>query len=399
MSIGENIRMAWEGLKANKMRALLTMLGIIIGIASVIGILTIGNGLNSSVTGAMGSLGVSNIEVSLQRRPSDSNSRPPVTEKDLITTAMLAALRERYSEAMVGMAVTQGVGSGQAKSGRNYANLSVMGINDEYLSVNNIKMLKGRNFHARDEESRRGVAIVSNKLVNNMFRGDANAALGQELVVYIGQNIYEFTIVGVYEYEVTVFNMTNASERDISTQVYIPIATAKKLVGVTSDGYRNVTVMAANAVDSIAFAEQIRLFLNRYYENNDNFEIQTISMESMLNSLTTMLGTVSVGLSVIAGISLLVGGIGVMNIMLVSVTERTREIGTRKALGATNGNIRVQFVVESMIVCLIGGTIGIILGGALGYAGTSLLDAATLPNFSSIAISVGFSLAIGLFFG
>jgi putative ABC transport system permease protein len=193
--------------------------------------------------------------------------------------------------------------------------------------------------------------------------------------------------------------MTNASERDISTQLYIPITTAKKLVGVTADGYRNVTVMAVNAVDSIAFAEQIRLFLNRYYENNDNFEVQTISMESMLNSLTTMLGTVSIGLSVIAGISLLVGGIGVMNIMLVSVTERTREIGTRKALGATNNNIRVQFVVESMIVCLIGGTIGIILGGVLGYVGTSLFDAAVLPTLGSIAISVGFSLAIGLFFG
>jgi putative ABC transport system permease protein len=92
-------------------------------------------------------------------------------------------------------------------------------------------MLKGRNFHARDEDSRRGVAIVSDKLVNNMFRGDANAALGQEVVVYIGQNIYEFTVIGVYEYEMTVFNMTNAAERDISTQLYIPIATAKKLVG------------------------------------------------------------------------------------------------------------------------------------------------------------------------
>ena len=401
MNITENIRMAWEGLKANKMRALLTMLGIIIGIASVIGILTIGSGLSTSVTGAMGSLGVSNITVSLQRKSNDgSTSRRlgAITEDDLITNEMIEALTVRYADSITGIGIQQNAGSGQAKSGHHYANLSITGINTGFLDVNSVKMLKGRNILDRDIERSRNVAIVSDRLVKNMFGGDTNKALGQELVVYAGKEILVFNIIGVYQYEVTIYNMSNASERDLNTAIYIPISTAKKITGAL-DGYSSFTVTAENAVNSIAFAEQISNFLNRYYLNNENFEVQTMSMESMLESLNTMLNTVSIGLSVIAGISLLVGGIGVMNIMLVSVTERTREIGTRKALGATNGNIRVQFVVESMIVCLIGGVIGMVLGGLLGYVGTSLFDTGSLPTLQSIVIAVGFSLGIGLFFG
>lgn len=399
MNVTENIRMAWEGLKANKMRALLTMLGIIIGIASVIGILTIGSGLSSSVSGAMGSLGVSNITVSLQRKSSDLGRRlGTIGEEDLITNEMIEALSLRYEDAIAGISLSQNAGAGQAKDGHKYANVSVMGINIEYLSVNGTNMLKGRNFLARDLDRNRNVAIVSDRLVNNMFGGDINKALGEEVVVYMGKEILVFVIIGVYEYEMSIYNMSNASEKDLSTSLFIPVTTAKKIAGAF-DGYTSFTVSAENAVDSIAFSQQIAAFLNRYYANNENFEVQTMSMESMLNELNTMLSAVSIGLSVIAGISLLVGGIGVMNIMLVSVTERTREIGTRKALGATNGNIRIQFVVESMIVCLIGGFIGMILGGILGYVGTSLIDVGTMPTLSSISIAVGFSLGIGLFFG
>lgn len=122
-------------------------------------------------------------------------------------------------------------------------------------------------------------------------------------------------------------------------------------------------------------------------------------MDSMISSVNSMMNTLSVAIAVIAAISLLVGGIGVMNIMLVSVTERTREIGTRKALGATNGNIRIQFVVESVIICLVGGAIGIVLGAVMGYVGSGLLKNAVLPGFGAIALAFGFSLAVGVFFG
>ena len=400
MSLYENIRMAWEGLKANKMRALLTMLGIIIGISSVIGILTIGSGLNSSMIGVMGSLGVSNISVMLQRRDSDitGSRRSNMTADDMINDEMIEALLERYPDAIEGIALEQGMGIGQARHGRDYANVSITGINIDYLAVNDTDIIRGRNFHERDIERGRNVAIVSDRLVNNMYGGDLSSAIGQEVVVYTASEIYSFTVIGVYEYEMTVFNFSMAADKDISTALYIPVTTAKRLINA-ADGYTSIIVSAKSAVDSIAFARQIANFLNRYYVNNDLFEIQTMAMESMLEQLNTMLATISLALSVIAGISLLVGGIGVMNIMLVSVTERTREIGTRKALGATNGNIRVQFVTESMIVCLIGGVIGITLGGAMGYIATSLFDVATFPTIGNITIAVGFSLGIGLFFG
>ena len=125
----------------------------------------------------------------------------------------------------------------------------------------------------------------------------------------------------------------------------------------------------------------------------------TMAMSTMVESMSTIMNTLSIAISVIAGISLLVGGIGVMNIMLVSVTERTREIGTRKALGATNNDIRIQFVVESIIVCLIGGVIGIILGAIMGYIGSSLISEPSYPTLGYIVLAVSFSMAIGVFFG
>ena len=405
MNLKENIRLAWEGTRANKMRAMLTMLGIIIGIAAVIAILTVGNGMTNSIMGSMSSLGASKVTVTLQERDSETDDMMEAMfgasgdyeEDDLITEEMMEALAERYSNAIDGISYSESCGSGQVKSGRLYANISLTGINEEYMDVNGISLIKGRSFLERDIEGGRMVAVVSDKLVNNLFEGDANAALGAEISVYLNQEIISFNIIGVYEYEDSGMGNTS-SEKNISTDLYIPVSAAKK-IGNADDGYASFTILSSKSVDSTVFAEQVAEFLNRYYERNNDYHISASSMESMLGTMNTMLSTISVALSVIAGISLLVGGIGVMNIMLVSVTERTREIGTRKALGATNNQIRTQFVVESMIVCLIGGIIGIILGSVMGYVGSAILMEGCLPTLSSIALSVGFSLAIGIFFG
>ena len=212
------------------------------------------------------------------------------------------------------------------------------------------------------------------------------------------RDTYRFRIVGVYEYEQSAFSFSMASEKDISTSVYIPLTTAKALANA-ADGFSNITVMADPNADGSVVARELQNFLNRYYRRNDNYSVFALSMDSMIEGVNDVMNTLSIAISVIAAISLLVGGIGVMNIMLVSVTERTREIGTRKALGATNANIRLQFVVESAMICLVGGVIGIILGAVMGYIGSYLLEAPTLPGIDSIAIAVGFSLAVGIFFG
>ena len=242
------------------------------------------------------------------------------------------------------------------------------------------------------------VCVVSDKLVSNMFGGDQQAALGSELSVEVGADRLRLRIVGIYKYEASAFLIYTGSERDISTSLYIPLSAAKRLSG-GSDGFSNITVLARADADSSSVAARLEEFLGRYYRRNDDYSISATSMESIIASVNDMMGTLSIAIAVIAAISLLVGGIGVMNIMLVSVTERTREIGTRKALGATNANIQMQFVVESALICLVGGVIGIILGAAFGYLGSTLLGVPTLPDLGSVALAAGFSLAVGIFFG
>ena len=403
MNLTQAFKMAFKSIWSKKMRSLLTMLGIIIGIAAVIGILTVGNGLTGSITGSMSSLGATNITVFLQEKAGGMGGMETLLgvaspeEEDLITDEMLEALRQRYGEAVAGISVSASAGSGVARDGRLYANVSLTGINEEYLAVNNTDLLAGRTIRQEDLDGRRSVCVVSDRLVENLYQGDADAALGDEVRVELNGEYQSFRIVGIYEYDASM-SISFSAEEDVTTSLYIPITTANHLTG-SPEGYSTVTVQASAGTDSAAMAQSIREFLSRYYANNEDYGVSAMAMSTMVESMSAIMDTLSIAISVIAGISLLVGGIGVMNIMLVSVTERTREIGIRKALGATNNDIRIQFVVESVIVCLIGGVIGILLGAVLGYVGSSLLSEACLPRPSYIALAVGFSMAIGVFFG
>ncbi len=406
MGLGESLRLSMEGLRANKMRSLLTMLGIIIGIAAVIAILTVGDGLTGTIVDTMSSFGASTITISLQQQTDDfremqasmmgMGAKPEA--EDLITEEMIEEMRRRFGHDIQYITLTENAGNGQAHDGHLYANLSLTGVNDAYFEANETELLAGRFLKQRDMEGQRMICVVSDKLVNNLFAGDQQAALGQEITVELAGESHRFRIIGVYEYEASAMNFSMASEKDISTAVYVPLNTAKQLVNA-EDGFSNITVQAKADADGAVVAQELQDFLNRYYRRNDDYRISALSMDSMIETVDDMLDTLSIAISVIAAISLLVGGIGVMNIMLVSVTERTREIGTRKALGATNGNIRLQFVVESAMICLVGGVFGILLGATMGYIGSSLLDAPALPSLGSIALAAGFSLAVGIFFG
>ena len=399
MNLGENIRLAWEGLRAGKMRAFLTMLGIIIGIGSVIGILTVGSGLTDSINSEMSTLGANNIIVMLQSKSNQqSGFMRGYEDKDLMTDDMIEALRARYPDAIQYVSLTSTLASGTAKDGKKTANLSLDGVNTDYFDANDVKMLAGSTITESDIDNHKMKAVVSDRLVNNLFDGDVQEALGKKISVYTNFEIYTFTVVGVYKYEQNMMNMSFAAAEDVSTSAYIPITVAQRLSGA-AEGYASITIMTTSAVSSANFAAVAEHFLNKYYKNNENYQVAAMSMESILSTVDSMMGTVNIAIAAIAAISLLVGGIGVMNIMLVSVTERTREIGTRKAIGATNGNIRMQFVVESVIICSIGGVIGILFGGVLGYVGSTLIGAPAVPKLSYILLAVGFSMAIGIFFG
>ena len=394
----ENISLAVSGLRANKMRALLTMLGIIIGIGAVIGIVMVGDSMTNMLTSTLQDMGANNIEISIQQRPSDNGGYSAVTmdEEDFISNEMIDQFETDYGEMIEAVSGSESMGSGQVQDGHLYANVSVSGVNGGYQDANHLTMMDGRFIGEKDIKGEKNVAVVSDKLVSNMFPNGEDP-LGQEIKAHLGDEIYTFTIIGVYQYEQDAITasmmsmMGMSSDRDITTDLYIPITTEWKLSGAV--------VLTREGADARNLAGEFEDYFNRFYTRNRDFQITAISLDSIIDQSMTMMSTIQIAIVVIAAISLLVGGIGVMNIMLVSVTERTREIGTRKALGARNSAIRLQFIVESVIICLIGGVIGVLVGLLLGYVGATLLGFPATPSVQAIAIAVSFSMMIGVFFG
>jgi putative ABC transport system permease protein len=469
MFIKENIMLAIAGLKSNKMRALLTMLGIIIGIASVIGVVSVGNAMTASVTSSMSSMGATNITVNVQeksaesaasalakkiandkksdvaskdgtkgtenntsRKDSASNSqnggrgmqgsgggaaglggilgggggRPggggrtsksssTTKDIDLMSMDQINALQENFNDKISSISINESDVSGKVKSETTYANINTVGTNVGYQDVKNISMKEGRYLAQNDIDGAKDVAVVSDKLVAKIFGADVDP-IDKEIKVYTSKDIHVYTVVGVYTYKSQGGNRTTSDE-NLSTDLYIPITVAKKTA--TNKNYQTFTIKPKEGVDVSAFTTELSTYLSNLYIKNIKFEAAASNMESMLESRTTMINTVALAISGIAGISLLVGGIGVMNIMLVSVTERTREIGTRKALGAKSSHIKMQFIVESMIICAIGGILGILLGLGLGAIGAKTMGFVNTVSPVVIIISFTFSMFIGVFFG
>lgn len=418
----ENIMLALSSLRSNKMRTILTMLGIIIGIGSVICIDTLGNSLTKTVTDTMESSGGNTIYLSLQQKQTEVESsdsgmefRGPrrmreATEDDKFTNEMLLDLTETFPEEIKNIQVNSSLGSGQVKIGSEYAYVEVSGIlPSEFSSAKPPEILAGSEFDDQAYSEGRAVAMVSDYFCNNLYDGDYDKALGETIEVTIGQKYYSFTISGVYKYD-TGDNMmammaAGASDYDTQTPIYVPIKNIQDKIH--EYGYEEVTILtnSEKVTNQDAFIADVKDLLDKYYHNNKYFQPTAFSMSSIFEEFTTLLNSVKAVFAGIAAISLLVGGIGVMNIMLVSISERTREIGTRKALGASNSSIRTQFIVEAVVLCLIGGVLGIITGILLGTGGVKIMEyfsqseISAAPSLSSIVIAVVFSLIIGVFFG
>lgn len=410
MLIIENIRMAVGSLRAGKMRALLTMLGIIIGIGSVIAIMTVSSSLTTSITDSFQEMGANNITVGVKQsseqeqvsangmRFGTSGKSADLEEDDRITDEMIEGLQKQYSDQIDAIALSESVGSGTAERESESANITITGINEQYFASSKITLLAGRKIKKKDLTGKKKVIMVTDKVVENLFDGDNSAALTQSISLNLDGSYEKYYIVGVYKYE-SGSDVSESSDEDVTTAAYIPLTTAKEQTHA-DEGYSQFTVVTSTKVDSVsAFAEQIEQYFKPYYAANEDYEVSTSTMESMTESMTEMVQTVSIAIAFIAGISLLVGGIGVMNIMLVSVTERTREIGTRKALGAKNSSIRLQFIIESVLLCLVGGILGIVVGLIFGAAAAAILGYSATAPVAAMIISVVFSMVIGIFFG
>jgi putative ABC transport system permease protein len=393
MSLFENISLAIHGLVANKMRSLLTMLGIIIGIGSVIAITSVGNAMTNEVNETMTSFGVTNISVMLS--PKDKQSYAEYEDDDMFTDEDIEKMKTKFSDQIRGIGLSKNAGGGEITHKHKDYKVNVSGVNEDYEIIDDINISKGRFISEKDRIRSKKVAVISEKLASSLFSAVQNP-LGSQIKVDLNDKLETFTVIGVFEEPET---SALIQRNDTQTTFYIPVTTAKELAD-EKDGYGSFMVNAKPGTNCTALALDIQNYFNQgIYAANNRFEVYSESLESMISQAQTMMGTISLAIAVIAGISLLVGGIGVMNIMLVSVTERTREIGVRKALGAKNSAIRAQFIVESMIICLIGGVFGILFGAGLGSIGGMLLKQPVSPTLSSITVAVGFSMAIGIFFG
>lgn len=420
MHLSECIRLAFRNIGVNKLRSVLTMLGIIIGISAVITITTIGNSLQLTIAKTMSDLGgASLIYGYLDAVPPEDDDWenyewPELTNEDLINDEMLEAYKEEFSDRISAVLINEYYGGGKIENGENYANCEVQGITSGYLASAKLKLLSGREITERDNKEHKFTAVISDVFAQNLF-GDENP-IGKQIDLPLGDITHTFTIAGIYEYNIKVFGKFDPKipEKDRSTMVFVPINSTKQALGIES-GYNYLQFMAAEGTDPSVVAAETAEFFNDYYmKNNPKFQFTCQDMSSELGIINTVLSIVTLAISIIASISLIVGGVGVMNIMLVSIVERTKEIGIRKALGARNSSIRAQFLTEAVIICLIGGILGILIGilnGLLlarvgGYLleniYTDMAGMLTLtirPSMGAIIISVLFSMAIGMIFG
>lgn len=409
MSYVEAITLALTTLRTNKLRSFLTLLGIIVGIASVIAIMTLGHALQVQTKETLVEAGVNDFRVQIAERPAPgiseeeaeeaNNGRPvQIPANSKLDAASLEILRDTLGSRIVGIPVSETFASLIATHKGNEDKVSVEAVNEDYLTLNKVSIAHGRSLNSTDISGNRPVGLISETTLKNVYGGDPKKALGTELEISNSKGVNDaLTIVGIYRDEQGGGLLGDAAPR--AQTVYAPYTAGDRFGAATVGRWDVISVRPAAGSDLKTVKKQLQGALNRLYANNNLYHATIQDLQKEAESFNNQLGMISKVISAIGGISLLVGGIGVMNIMLVAVTERTREIGVRKALGANRRDIRLQFVVESMIVCLIGGIIGVLLGGGLGMLVSMYLGSTVLPPLNAVLIALGFSLAIGLFFG
>lgn len=396
MNIRENIRIAIFSIRTNLMRSLLTMLGIIIGVASVISIITVGNGGRDYIVGMIRDMGNSAIALTVNGNAAD--------DSDYFTDADIEAIKKLDG---VQYASMQSMAMCQMTANDIKGFLMGIGCNTDMQMIMQTPLLYGRFFTQEEYAEGKNVGVID--------VGSALQIFGRKDVV--GEYIYctsndlttSIKIVGVIDVMASMNldteDMMNSMSsmmgnvQIMSCMVVMPASVTSTINGTTQNRYDtiNVTAVDEGQLDGIGNAA-----INYVRSLHDNYEKDCYAVTNMatyIDLLDTVINVFTIFIAAVSAISLVVGGIGVMNIMLVSITERTREIGIRKALGAKTGTIMFQFLTESIILCLIGGLIGLLLGVAAAAFVSFIMDVPLTVELSTIALAVGFSSAIGIIFG
>jgi putative ABC transport system permease protein len=385
MLLGETVAVALQSIRANMLRSVLTMLGIIIGVGAVITMVALGSGAQKAVQDRIAALGA-NVFTVFAGQASQGGIR--ITDRTILSTDDYDALRR--DARLLKAVVPEMQQSLQVKYGNQNSNVNIVGTTSNYVDVRNYTVPYGRMFSPGEDEARQRYAVLG-AAVPRMLGGNAAAMINQTLLI----RGIPFEVIGVLSEKGSAGGFGNPDE-----QILIPLNTARYRV-FGSNRVRSFSVQVADSVPIEQGMVDLERVLRREHKirpgGENDFTIRNqqdvlATQEQATQVFTSLLAS-------IAAVSLLVGGIGIMNIMLVSVTERTREIGIRKALGATRLNILLQFLIEALTLCLLGGVIGILVGVGTAVLLARVMQWNTLISPMAVAIAFAFSAAVGLFFG
>jgi putative ABC transport system permease protein len=394
MLFSENFKIALRALRANKLRSVLTMLGIVIGVATVVALLSIGKGATASITDQIQSNGSNLLTVSAGRQQgagprmgqSQQASHLYYADYQLIQRTLrdnISSIAPSYQSSYV------------VKYGTESFNINVTGVTEDTQETGSHEMAQGRFINDGDNKSKSLVAILGSQTAEDLFGG--LTPIGKTISI----NGVKFEVIGVLESKGSSGFMSS------DDAIFVPLETGYSKLFGSSAMYNDkktvnsisVSVTTTEAMDTVS--AQIEFLLRRAHDltSTEESDFNVLSQADLLNTLTSVTQILTTFLGAIAGISLLVGGIGIMNIMLVSVTERTKEIGLRKAVGATRNQILTQFLIETMTLSLLGGLLGILLGVGIAtvFSVTGLI--ASVITVDSILLAFFFALLIGVFFG
>ncbi|ABW18747.1 ABC transporter permease [Alkaliphilus oremlandii] len=377
--IRESIKMSWQNILSNKMRSFLTTLGIIIGVTSIIALITIVEGVTGEVTNQFASLGAGKIIVQAYGTP----LKQGLSDSDL---EKLMAV-----ENVSGISPTLTVNATVVRNKTLEEKVSIDGKNEIYFKNNSDLIIRGRALNILDMENKNRVTVINQALEEILFFGENS--IGKTIQI----NGITYQVVGVLdEGAITDVNSMMAAGMGSDGKAVIPYTTAMRIAGVNNISSLEVLITDTDKADEVI--SSVELVLNEAFNyKEDSYNI--INMDSLIDMMKTMTGMMTSMLAGIASIALLVGGIGIMNMMLVSVTERTTEIGLRKALGAEPKRIQLQFLIESIFLSLLGGLIGLVLGLSISWVVASIIDIQFAISTGAIVLGVGFSAAVGIIFG
>ncbi len=402
MSILEAFRVAWQAMLTHKLRSLLTMLGIIIGVGAVVGMLAIGDGYQLFIQREFNKIGVGVFYVnpSVDSKNSDETLRPQLRAEDAV-----AILRPGAAPAVefVSLELNR---SGAVSAGGERYRFGVKGVTPNFFQIGDTSLGSGRYFDAAEANTSARVAVIGDNVAKTLF-GDTYSAVGRR----ISLNGVQFEVVGVSTTKQSAAAGAVGQFSSPSEQVYVPYLTARDRLFRSEIGPRvdvsSMTVKARSVAEIDTAIRQVTDVLRQEhrlsYQNNDFTVTNPQQASEQFKQITTGF---SAFLGTIGGISLLVGGIGIMNIMLVSVAQRTKEIGLRKAVGARSRDIMWQFLIEAVVLCLVGGILGIGLGYLFSFGGTAVLYALSQDptvrasvSLFSVVLATSISAGIGIFFG